>query len=934
MSTPSSPEKSQPRPVYSTPAKSTVEILEEMVSKPASVHSKSSSSSQSTLSSSNVRTPSTSQTSHSKPLPPHTPPNGDVTPHAFTKPLPTEPKAPPQPTSTPPAPSVATESTFSLVSHPTSSSSSSLSPPRPTSRSVPRQSTTKESRHRRHHSDPASTASSSVPDPNTNTHTHARHGRHRSSGSSRFASDSISAVMALTAERLTRETARADAAERQASEMLAMFKNAHEAKMKLERELQRTKDELGLYKVQLDNAQKEIFRAQEIVDKVDRQRVEAEEELIRMKERFRRLSRDVAVEHAMEEGRRLGFEEGLKHGRVYEAASRTASELWDDDEYEDDRMTEPQERKETKKRETKTEDDLTSRVTRQYYPKTNTEDSHESKSTRRESKPQPPSQKATTSVAPSVFPQVSTYDPKPKDKAKPANASEPPTAPSSKPEHHHHHHHRHEPQYAPATSRYTSRYGPESTPDVARYPQALPIPTVTTPTPMRVPSTQPPIPPAMPPHSHRHPSISAMDSNTSIPPESIKVKPSTDGEIHPVPVHNGNGYAHEAITVPPEGYIPYRGKNDIISMPPPHELSIPVAAEAPPVPPPKVPVVTEEAPPRPKSGGGGRPESRMRGGNNVYASSSSTRPSRNAETESVAYTTRSGKDTERTEAQRRPPSAPPRSTTPYERPFSAASARPNKGSATTQNTNANGGTERRGRREVALPIPLGDPFDDPTTANGNSLRTGSRSATPGEGMYGRPRSTTPVEAMFARPRSATPATSQGFYGRPSSTAPVPGGTPYGRPGLSVETSLEPTPERRSSNATLPGIQVETPSTRTHSAPNSNRTTMVDPILLTPESAYRPLSLPPNTALGLTTKDINVIGPDGEERIEMTLPDNNFPPGFVPLSPIPGMENLKPYPPDFSPTLPKAYTISSGAGKEKETGYSCGSPSVKPVRPRE
>jgi hypothetical protein len=62
--------------------------------------------------------------------------------------------------------------------------------------------------------------------------------------------------MAVTAERLARETARANEAERHATEVLSMFKTTHEAKVKLEREVQRAKDELGLYKVQLDVAQK------------------------------------------------------------------------------------------------------------------------------------------------------------------------------------------------------------------------------------------------------------------------------------------------------------------------------------------------------------------------------------------------------------------------------------------------------------------------------------------------------------------------------------------------------------------------------------------------------------------------------------------------------------------------------------------------------
>ena len=137
----------------------------------------------------------------------------------------------------------------------------------------------------------------------------------------------------MTTEKLHIETARANAAEKQISDVMSLFKNTHDQKMKLEGELSRIRGDLGWYKVQLDVAQKggslsgcslacsltssvEIFRAQEIVERVDRQRVEAEEAVVRAREKTRKLSEARAVDLAMEEGRRLGFEEGLKHGRI------------------------------------------------------------------------------------------------------------------------------------------------------------------------------------------------------------------------------------------------------------------------------------------------------------------------------------------------------------------------------------------------------------------------------------------------------------------------------------------------------------------------------------------------------------------------------------------------------------------------------------------
>ena len=59
----------------------------------------------------------------------------------------------------------------------------------------------------------------------------------------------------IATERLSQETSRANEAERQSSEILAHFKIVQQAKQRLEFELQRVKDELGLYKTQLNAAQ-------------------------------------------------------------------------------------------------------------------------------------------------------------------------------------------------------------------------------------------------------------------------------------------------------------------------------------------------------------------------------------------------------------------------------------------------------------------------------------------------------------------------------------------------------------------------------------------------------------------------------------------------------------------------------------------------------
>jgi hypothetical protein len=62
-------------------------------------------------------------------------------------------------------------------------------------------------------------------------------------------------MLLIATERLAQETSRANEAERQSSEILSRFKIAHHAKHRLEVDLQRAKDELELYKTQLNIAQ-------------------------------------------------------------------------------------------------------------------------------------------------------------------------------------------------------------------------------------------------------------------------------------------------------------------------------------------------------------------------------------------------------------------------------------------------------------------------------------------------------------------------------------------------------------------------------------------------------------------------------------------------------------------------------------------------------
>jgi len=378
------------------------------------------------------------------------------------------------------------------------------------------------------------------------TNSHPTRSRHRSYSRARSSSESMSALLVVTTERLAQETARANEAERQAAEVLAVFKTTHEAKTRLEREINRVREELGLYKIQLDLAQKgaslkfgqqnaqlincaaEIFRAQEVVNKLERQRVDAEDEAVRSRDKLRELKQSRAVEQAMEEGRRLGFEEGLKQGRFTLPDPEAAP-------------PKSQERRLSAKREGE-----------RPSPKSDSSGSARSFGTT------PRCEFYNARLIPLTYgiPLLRRTEPERPKLTKPISQPVPTTSRPRRP---------------------SITLNPLGTPDVARYPQSLPIRTVTTPMDVRVPSTQPQPPQPMPPHQplitpHAHGSTKRAESVESSEP------------IHPIPIRKHSpSVSHRSIVLPPDNYIPTLGPDSLISLPPPHELSQPVPPVAPPI---------------------------------------------------------------------------------------------------------------------------------------------------------------------------------------------------------------------------------------------------------------------------------------------------------------------------------------------------------------
>lgn len=125
----------------------------------------------------------------------------------------------------------------------------------------------------------------------------------------------LRSALIIAGERLENETRRADEAERRIIEVLHRLRGAHEATMLAQAEAARANEEVRLHKLRLDEAQREIFRAQEIVDTIQKEKEQAEAEAADARTVARKFREQNLVARAREQGRRQGFQEGLIRGR-------------------------------------------------------------------------------------------------------------------------------------------------------------------------------------------------------------------------------------------------------------------------------------------------------------------------------------------------------------------------------------------------------------------------------------------------------------------------------------------------------------------------------------------------------------------------------------------------------------------------------------------
>lgn len=126
----------------------------------------------------------------------------------------------------------------------------------------------------------------------------------------------------LANERLEHETRRADDAEQRVIDTLQRLRQARDQIAQTQAEAARANEETRLWKLRVEEAQREILRAQEIVDRLEQDKLDAEAEAARARTLARKLREEKVITKAREEGHRQGFQEGLNRGRemsYYEA---------------------------------------------------------------------------------------------------------------------------------------------------------------------------------------------------------------------------------------------------------------------------------------------------------------------------------------------------------------------------------------------------------------------------------------------------------------------------------------------------------------------------------------------------------------------------------------------------------------------------------------
>ncbi|KIK69823.1 hypothetical protein GYMLUDRAFT_236296 [Collybiopsis luxurians FD-317 M1] len=411
-----------------------------------------------------------------------------------------------------------------------------------------------------------------------------------------------------------------------------------------------------------------------------------------------------------------------------------------------------------------------------------------------------------------------------------------------------------------------------SVPDVAPHAHPVPIPTVTTPAPLDIPSTQPQQPTPRPLSASRTRERAHSITSKFRPRSRSQNRPhqsrssdhpfeeqsSSPEIIHPLPHRPSSPTISHHSTIPPDNYIPMMAHEDnFIHLPPPHELSVPVPSAT--------PVPSE---PEFKGRRGSMQVPRSRAMSDISRASTriseydlvSPPPqerSHNTDVEMVEEDSRRMVEEWRNIVTPPPHEVSRRAQTPPQIRSPMIDRR-------SRSPRVSGGP--RQQRAIVQPVPLN------TLLNSDHLDV-QRIADQHPPRYYRP------EQQQQQPQQVSryPARSTTTEDSP------PAGTARTKTPIAW---LKKQFQRSYSSPVVPNIEIEPPS-QTPTTESTNVSTRLDPVLLSPEDANRPIPLP-NGIIAEATRGVSVLPsstPLPNYPIRIQLPDEELPLGFVPMTPV-------------------------------------------------
>lgn len=136
--------------------------------------------------------------------------------------------------------------------------------------------------------------------------------------------DALKRALSKTLEDLEEKKLQLAEYEKGSKESAERFMKVNESRLAAEQEATRATSQLHVYEFQLQKAESEMATTQETLKILERQKQEAEEMAARARAKARKLLQKQVILEAKEEGRRSGFEAGIKQAQEEIAISTTA----------------------------------------------------------------------------------------------------------------------------------------------------------------------------------------------------------------------------------------------------------------------------------------------------------------------------------------------------------------------------------------------------------------------------------------------------------------------------------------------------------------------------------------------------------------------------------------------------------------------------------